>query len=86
MYGVAAFNFYCPGIGRRVGWLDKMHPYVYMKSTSYISQYLDNWQVETFVFLAIWTVLTLLQMVFLRKEYQFAMFHSFFIAGLVSIS
>ena len=57
-----------------------------MKSKSYISQYLDNWQVETFVFLAIWTVLTLLQMVFLRKEYQFAMFHSFFIAGLVSIS
>ena len=61
--------------------------YIYMKGPgSYITQFLEEWRVQTLVFFTIWLLLTLLQVYVLKKGPVFASAHSFLIAGLVSIS
>ena len=53
---------------------------------SYITNYLDNWRIETLVFVLVSIALTLVQIYVLNKGPIFAMSHSLLIAGLVCIS
>jgi hypothetical protein len=52
---------------------------------SYITEYLDNWRIETLVFVLVSIILALVQIYVLKRKPIFSVFHSLLIAALVCV-